>query len=57
MRQAIARNSCLHVARTAPRHSYIHRRFQIALVILRYRKTWKSPIIKKLVIKYGAQEC
>ena len=30
---------------------------QIAIVIDRYGKTWKSPVIKMLVDKYGAHEC
>ena len=53
----IKMNTILYVCKTSLRHGYIHRRMQIALVIERYRKTWKSPVIKKLVDKYGAHEC
>lgn len=50
-------NTMLYVCKTSLRHSHIHRRMQIAIVIDRYGKTWKSPVIKKLVDKYGAHEC
>lgn len=46
----------LYVARTTPRHTPLHRRWQIGLVVQRYGKTWKSPLTKRLVEKYGAQE-
>jgi len=46
----------LYVCRTSERHSPLHRRFQIALVRYRNKKTWASPMIRKLVEKYGAQE-
>jgi len=50
-------NTLLYVCRTSLRHGHIHRRMQLGLVIERYGKTWKSPMIKKLVDKYGAHEC
>jgi len=53
----LKRNTLLYVCRTSLRHSLIHRRMQIGLFIERYRKTWKSPVTKKLVDKYGAHEC
>jgi hypothetical protein len=56
-RERISVGSCLHVCRTTPQHGTLHRRFQIALVIYRYKKTWKSPMVKALVTKYGADEC
>ena len=49
-------NTLLYVSKTSLRHGHVHRRMQLGLVIERYRKTWKSPMIKKLVDKYGAHE-
>lgn len=57
MKRAIMLNTLLYVCKTSLRHGHLHRRMQIALVIERYGKTWKSPVIKKLVEKYGAHEC
>jgi len=56
-RHHIKMNTLLYVCKTSPRHGWMHRRFQISLVIERYGKTWKSPMVKRLVMKYGAQEC
>jgi len=50
-------NSLLYVCKTTHlRHGHFHRRMQIGLFLERYGKTWKSPITKKLVEKYGAHE-
>lgn len=57
LKRCIMLNTLLYVCKTSLRHSHIHRRMQIAIVIDRYGKTWKSPVIKKLVDKYGAHEC
>jgi hypothetical protein len=47
----------LHVCRTSLRHSVLHRRMQLALLILRKKgRTWNTPMIKKLVVKYGAED-
>jgi hypothetical protein len=58
LKRSITLNTLLYVCKTAHlRHGHFHRRMQIAIVIERYGKTWKSPVIKKLVDKYGAHEC
>ncbi len=57
VKERIAVNSLRHACRTLPRHGSLHRRFQIGLVIIRYRKTWKSPMVRALVDRYGAEEC
>lgn len=57
VREGIDVSTMLHMVRTLPRRSRLHRRFQIAIVVYRQGKTWKSPVIKKLVDKYGAHEC
>lgn len=57
LKRSITLNTMLYVCKTSLRHSHLHRRMQIAIVIDRYGKTWKSPVIKKLVEKYGAHEC
>jgi len=57
LKRSITLNSLLYACKTSLRHSPFHRRMQIAIVIDRYGKTWKSPVIKKLVEKYGAYEC
>lgn len=57
LKRSIMLNTLLYVCKTSLRHGYIHRRMQIGLVIERYGKTWKSPVVKKLVEKYGAHEC
>jgi len=49
-------NTLLYISKTCLRHGHVHRRMQLGLVIERYRKTWKSPMIKKLVDKYGAHD-
>lgn len=56
LRRIITLNTLRHISRTSLRHSQFHRRMQIAIVIERYGKTWKSPVIKKLVEKYGTHE-
>lgn len=56
-KRAIMLNTLLYICKTSLRHSHIHRRMQVALFTERYGKTWKSPVTKRLVEKYGAHEC
>lgn len=57
LRRSITLNTLLYVCKTSLRHGHIHRRMQVGLFIERYGKTWKSPVTKKLVDKYGCHEC
>lgn len=57
MKRSIMLNTLLYCCKTSLRHSWFHRRMQVAIFIERYGKTWKSPVVKKLVEKYGAHEC
>lgn len=56
LKRSITLNTLLYICKTSLRHGHIHRRMQIALVIERYGKTWKSPVTKKLVEQYGARK-
>lgn len=51
---ALKVRSLLYVCKTSPRGCPIRRRFQIALVMHRYKRTWKHKSIQVLCLKYGA---
>jgi hypothetical protein len=57
LKYGITINTLLYISKTSLRHGHLHRRMQIGLFIERYGKTWKSPVTKRLVDKYGAHEC
>jgi hypothetical protein len=57
VKRSITLNTLLYCCKTSLRHSAFHRRMQVAIFIERYGKTWKSPVTKMLVDKYGCPEC
>lgn len=55
VKQRIALATLIYISKTSLRHGQLHRKMQIGLVIERYGKTHKTPMIKKLIASYGVE--